>query len=85
MFKTERAQRYDASPDEMRRAVESAKDLYLACLDLAAGRPGLDLALISLAIQYQTGEFRDDVAEFERRVIDLLAEAAERQDNNPLD
>lgn len=81
MFKSEPIQPGRPSSDEVQRAVESSKDLYRACMELGAGNPSLGLAFVSLAIQYQTGEFGSDVAEFERRVADLLAEAC--QNNNP--
>ena len=50
-------------------------------MELGADQPALGLALVSLAIQYQTGEFGEEVAEFERRVDDLLREVREAQHN----
>ena len=83
MFDSEPLQ-HTASPDAVRRAVESAKNLYLACAKLGSDYPGLGLALVSLAVQYQTGEFGEDIAEFERRVDDLLREARETQTNGAI-
>lgn len=83
MFKSEPIQHVSSS--EVRRAIESAKDLYLTCMDLGSGYPGLGLALVSLAVRYQTGEFGNDVGEFERQVNDLLAEARERQGEHPVE
>lgn len=72
------------SPEEVQRAVASAQDLYKASFGLGAGGPELGLALVSMAIQYQTGEFGDDVSEFERRVAELLAEANQSNSSAPV-
>lgn len=62
-----------------REAVEASKSLYKACMELATGRPELGLALVSIAIQFQTGEMGSDIESFNRRIEELLTEAREGQ------
>ena len=79
MFKCEAILDRESSADAVDHAIASAKNLYLSCMEAGAGTPGLGLALVNLAIRYQTGAFGDDIGAFNRRVADLLAET--RQSN----
>lgn len=56
-------------------AVEISEELYRKCFELGSGNPILGLALPNIAMQYQAGEFGDDIAEFDKRVAALLTEA----------